>query len=624
MANTEQEIEWKVGDRPVVKGVMYEVISVSPSGVPDLKVVEVVEEVEEVEEDRFGIEDAGGLARTFGQGASFGFSDELRGVARGLNPFDEIKGFGAGYKSGRDAEREALEQFREDHPKAAFAAELGGGLATGLLVPGAAARTIPMLGRGLRSAQTGKRVLSAGALGAGEGAVAGAGFADEGDRLAGAGYGGLIGGGLGVAAGKLLPGTVQSVGGGRSVRGGGTGSQVAEVIEQTRGGPTRRTPSLPDPRSVPVPPVQMTGQGLMSRGAGRARQALDWGQEYVKRAELGLLRPTQEAVEEAVNPILKAGSRRFDEIEDAVESAGKAFDKLDADFATGWSGKLRPNMTGSQIDDANRELVDVLQRIADNKDVAKVFKGSAEGWQGADMTAIRNLERAIVSGVKGGKNIYVNPTNVKRLGHKEVKALWQNLRHMSGDVADADVLFRELDVAYRKLFGKGTDKATNLYKSAIQDSDSYKLGAGINKGKTLANRSMKNPGMFNITGLRTVEGLEGAIKQIQKHKGVADSDRAVGNFLEGLFDKEVRSQLTDGTKARSALEKLASNPQWLRQFYPDTKAGEKAFKKAMREIRGGLKEMPNPNKQQTLWGLLGGWKGIGTGAFLYHWLLGDD
>lgn len=83
---------------------------------------------------------AGGVARTAAQGATFGFSDELAGagkfisaLAPGGRPIGEA---GQAYKEGRDAARENLAQFREDHSKTAFAAEALGGLATGIAVPG--------------------------------------------------------------------------------------------------------------------------------------------------------------------------------------------------------------------------------------------------------------------------------------------------------------------------------------------------------------------------------------------------------------------------------------------------------------------------------------------------------
>ncbi len=104
------------------------------------------------------------------QGASLGFSDELRGAAQALgailpggqSPADA-------YTSGRNAERAALEQFKSEHPALAGGSELVGGLAlpVGATVRGATAAA--KVGRGALAGG-----LSAGghAMGVGEGSVA--------------------------------------------------------------------------------------------------------------------------------------------------------------------------------------------------------------------------------------------------------------------------------------------------------------------------------------------------------------------------------------------------------------------------------------------------------------------
>ena len=74
--------------------------------------------------ERFG-RDVGILGRTAAQGATFGFSDELRGLGAAITPG------GKGYKEARDAEREALAQAREDAPILSLLGEVGGGVATG-------------------------------------------------------------------------------------------------------------------------------------------------------------------------------------------------------------------------------------------------------------------------------------------------------------------------------------------------------------------------------------------------------------------------------------------------------------------------------------------------------------
>ena len=78
-----------------------------------------------LDEDKEAEENTGVNAlRTFGQGLSFGFGDELAGGARALlsGDWDSIDTFKDSYSSFRDDERAQIARFSEDHPLAAFMA----------------------------------------------------------------------------------------------------------------------------------------------------------------------------------------------------------------------------------------------------------------------------------------------------------------------------------------------------------------------------------------------------------------------------------------------------------------------------------------------------------------------
>lgn len=136
---------------------------------------------------------AGGLARSALQGAAFNFGDELAGLGAAVVPG------GQGYREARDEFRRNDEAFHKEHPKLAFAAELAGGLA----VPGLGGAKVASKGL-----TVGKTLLRAGALGAGAGALAGAGTAREmSDVPANATLGGLLGGAMGVAIPGVVAGT---------------------------------------------------------------------------------------------------------------------------------------------------------------------------------------------------------------------------------------------------------------------------------------------------------------------------------------------------------------------------------------------------------------------------------
>ena len=112
-------------------------------------------------------------ALTAAQGATFNFADEMAGL---INP------------QYRDVVRGATQQFATDRPMMSTGLELAGGLAT-------APFTGPLsLGRGITT--MGKVARTAGDIAA-QGALSGAGAADEGDRLTGA----AMGAGTGLAVG---------------------------------------------------------------------------------------------------------------------------------------------------------------------------------------------------------------------------------------------------------------------------------------------------------------------------------------------------------------------------------------------------------------------------------------
>jgi hypothetical protein len=132
---------------------------------------------------------AAGIARAAHQGLTFGWGDELSGAIDAA--------LGGSYAETRDREREAADAFRATNPKTALAAEVAGSL----LLPFGAA------GTAARSASLGRMAVAGGLVGAGTGALAGAG-ASEATTPAGvyedtkdaAGLGFGLGAGLGAAA----------------------------------------------------------------------------------------------------------------------------------------------------------------------------------------------------------------------------------------------------------------------------------------------------------------------------------------------------------------------------------------------------------------------------------------
>lgn len=145
-----------------------------------------------------------GAADAFTQGVTFGFGDELTALEAGLlgktpqgDWFNYSKSFGDRYDDALKAERGQQDQFREQNPVTATAAELAGGLATGA---GLAKGGVTLVGRA-----GGQPLLTRIAAGMGEGAAYGAAYgagnADENSRLDGA----LSGAATGAVLGGALP-----------------------------------------------------------------------------------------------------------------------------------------------------------------------------------------------------------------------------------------------------------------------------------------------------------------------------------------------------------------------------------------------------------------------------------
>lgn len=129
-----------------------------------------------------------GVLSTAAEGLTAGFSDELMGLgARAVGrPEDEVQ------KTLQDV-RAQREAFSRRHPVLSFGAEVIPGIASA----GLGARGVSMAAQRLGAGDVLRTVPGAIGLGAAEGALAGAGYAEPGQRLAGAARGAALGGGLG-------------------------------------------------------------------------------------------------------------------------------------------------------------------------------------------------------------------------------------------------------------------------------------------------------------------------------------------------------------------------------------------------------------------------------------------
>ena len=143
-------------------------------------------------------------ARAGLQGLTFGFSDEVQAAmaAAGASVFDGAD-FGDAYSTIQKSLGDKRDAFAEDNPGTALAAEIAGGVLTGGI---GGAKVLG--GKALQQASNAGKIGRIGGVGATEGAIYGAGTANQDERLSGA----LQGGAIGAVAAPLGAGAVNTLG----------------------------------------------------------------------------------------------------------------------------------------------------------------------------------------------------------------------------------------------------------------------------------------------------------------------------------------------------------------------------------------------------------------------------
>jgi hypothetical protein len=148
---------------------------------------------------------AGALSKVvpFFQGDSMGWGDEA--VSKMLAAAEALRGGDpqAEYEIGQAAQKQMLDAERQSHPWASTAGQIAGGI-----LPALTAAPASMLASGYGA---GTRILAGGADGLLQGAVAGAGSADDGHRLEGATEGAKWGAGLGLGGSAVMTGAGKGV-----------------------------------------------------------------------------------------------------------------------------------------------------------------------------------------------------------------------------------------------------------------------------------------------------------------------------------------------------------------------------------------------------------------------------
>lgn len=375
------------------------------------------------------------------QGATFGFSDEIYGGAKGL--YD--KAFGSGDFSGtyakeRDAVRAANDRAQQANPTSFFAGEIGGGFA----VPGGAAKL------GLRGAKTavdaglGARSLAAAKEGAAYGAAYGFGKGEGNapeqamSTVVGALGGGLLGGAvpgaiqIGSAAFRL---PAQAV---RTMTSQGSKRLAAEkYVEAMRRDAGR------EHLGVPNPVFGAANKMDMDRAAGETSMMLaDYGGENTKnlmRAAANMPNAATERLNQVLNRRQAVQGRRLGDVLQDTLANGKDFtksmddlvaersrnaapafkqgyakpltDEADADlgaffetrgYAKRLLDKVRENvtgMTGQSVDDLQPYELAHRVKMQINREIGNLKRGnpdSVANWSARDLTELNQMLGRII------------------------------------------------------------------------------------------------------------------------------------------------------------------------------------------------------------------------------------
>ena len=486
----------------------------------------------------------GNLARGAAQGLTIGLSDELAGVARGLNPFDDIKGFGAGYESGKEEATAKLERGRRENPIASFMGEMAGAV-----VPGAgamrAASMIPRVGRALRSPKLLPRVTRSGlepgrlastaALGAVEGGAYGFGAGEGGvegrmeSAETGAKFGGVVGGALPVL--PLVGGLLRRQG----ARGGTIQETLQEGIEGVR------------PRRVDL--------GTLPR---------------TERGPRGLLDSAETQLEPVRNRRINTTVKLEKNVEDASSKFDDVFKKYEGNIDD--KGKYIGWESTSGGPDATKKLAKYFE---DNK----LIFGSRDSLDINVRDALEEIEGIVAQG------------DQQNLPLKAMEIVRRHLRDRARDGGKrVNVAFDELDNLLDEAF-PDIKPVRRKYSEANMMNEAYSAGSGT--GVKQIGKGTGESGLFSDTNVFNKQNLKRAMRKLTDDPRIRSLPKAQQGarkaaverqFLDGVWDRFSTSLEggtdKEGTTSRYKLTR-GEGKEWFREFFEEGPKGDRAFRQAM-------------------------------------------
>lgn len=364
--------------------------------------------------------------------ATLGFGDELASYpASWLTgvPRDEVL----------SSMRGDAQQAQQDNPGSYLAGQIGGGLAQAVGTGGAGFGTLAARsGAGL-----GKMALGGAIDGAAYGGAYGAGSADEGNRLSGAGFG--------AGAGFLL-------GGGLPVAAAGASALGRRAVTPFASSPERQAAVAALTREgVPLTAGQKTGSDWL-----RYRES-----ELGGRHAAGLMEQQAEAFTDAAMRRAGASGRATsDNMAALSDRLGKGFDDLSARNELTVDGPFLQDVVGT-LQEYNRVLPSEQKQILGSvaSDIAERIKAGGGKMPGKDYQAIRSRLTKRAQNARGSDNELADAYrgirnaldgNMERSINPADKGAWGDLRRQYGN----------MKVLERASTGAGEDAAMGLISPA--------------------------------------------------------------------------------------------------------------------------------------------------------------
>lgn len=510
-----------------------------------------------------------GLLRQFAHTAALGFDDELAGAVSAAT--------GGEYKSARDAYRQEREQYGDENPVKSFAAGLAGSLATGIGGAGKLAAT--KAGKAAADAYRGTTALGRFGLnvgaGASAGAVAGAGNAEEGERLAGAGSGAVIGGATG--------GLVQPIAWGAK--------KVADTVAQPIKWAADRVRMGPEQQFSRKLAEQMRRDGMTPRDVAKRIATLgddsmlaDVGENVRGMAEGYALQPG--AAKKAANTALM--TRAKGQAKRATDAVLEGLD-LSADDLNFDSQVQNIHATMREVGKGYAPIVDTVETPM-NENIEKLMTGpmfknalNAAKTIAADDVALGEADSAII---KQLESIEIKPSDVVRAFGADVPLV--GTQGMSLNYSTKPTL-RVWDYAKRGLdsiINDGTDPLTGKMTSEARRAFLY-------KSKLLGELDSVVPAYKEVRGKYADQfALESAMK-LGRAFAAKDSE-VTARFLQDMSEPEqkmfragaaraIRDKILSAPDTGDAYKRMFGNElmrQKVRSVFPD----DATFKKFARQM----------------------------------------